>query len=284
MAETPKKVYEKAENFDVVYDYVPKEFPQIVGDVAEDFVNKVHEKKSDFQISELTAQMSGVSELNRKATEEHIEEQSLARLKDVEEKAYQEAYELGLIEGTEQAYQSAKADLEKSLDRLLQLVQEIESVKELMVKDSEAQVMNLITQIASKIAVQKVESEPATIMKLVEQIVNEVQSSEEITIRLNPGDHLFIENLKERSEHNYDFLKRTRLEPEDGITPGGCIVETPFGTVDGTLEQRVEKVWKTIQDKLPLVRTDQGTGTRIRKVERKDIDEQPEDGDENSSE
>ncbi|MCB0357040.1 MAG: hypothetical protein KDD40_08540, partial [Bdellovibrionales bacterium] len=37
------------------------------------------------------------------------------------------------------------------------------------------------------------------------------------------------------------------------MSNGGCILETNYGAIDARIEERLEKVWKAIEDKMPRI-------------------------------
>ena len=52
----------------------------------------------------------------------------------------------------------------------------------------------------------------------------------------------------------FEFLKKIRLEGVEGISEGGCIVETNYGQIDARFEQRVEKLWEAVSESIHRVK------------------------------
>jgi flagellar biosynthesis/type III secretory pathway protein FliH len=44
-----------------------------------------------------------------------------------------------------------------------------------------------------------------------------------------------------------------RVEKSSTVSPGGVIVETNYGAVDATIEQRIKKIREAILSKVPTV-------------------------------
>jgi flagellar assembly protein FliH len=121
-----------------VFKHSPKSFRVATSEIAKDFVSLQADKSSDFQISEVVAQQAGVTALRKKNVEAQVEETVLERLKEIEEQAYRQAYDLGLIEGKETAFQEAKSDFSNRLVELDSLLAEIHSIKTQILKESES--------------------------------------------------------------------------------------------------------------------------------------------------
>ena len=122
MAASPKSVLKKESSSNVVFDFKAREFPLMISKAAHGFVAETSLISSDFQLNPLAAEQSGIAKLQRDALNDKIEEEALQQLKLVQEKAYKEAYELGLTEGREQAFQDYKVTLEEKIDHLDQMM------------------------------------------------------------------------------------------------------------------------------------------------------------------
>jgi flagellar assembly protein FliH len=97
----------------------------------------------------------------------------------------------------------------------------------------------------------EIAEKPEMILDVVRQAILAAQSDEAVTVRVSPVDLEFIEQSRERLGKEFDLLKRAKLESSDSVTPGGCMIETNYGDVDATVEQRVDKLWKSLKEKLP---------------------------------
>ena len=60
------------------------------------YLEKKKEKGSDFRMSDVIKVQTGIQKIETHMSEEDIENRVLARLKEVQETAFQEAYQLGL--------------------------------------------------------------------------------------------------------------------------------------------------------------------------------------------
>ena len=123
------KIIKKKDSQRIVFDYEPKEFPLIISDSATGFVSEQDASSSDFKISEIVAEQAGIAKLAKQNLEKKVEEEALKRLKNIEEKAYKEAYDVGLIEGADKAFQERKVDIENGLQRLNEFLEAFENIK-----------------------------------------------------------------------------------------------------------------------------------------------------------
>ena len=254
-----KAVLSKLDAEKIVVSYNPRKFPSVVTPTASDFVayQSSHAEDADvksFRIDKIVAQQTGVAELERMSLEEKVEREALIRLKDLQEQAYQQAYQLGLEEGRERAYAESHSDINAGMESFETLLGSIENLKSQLVGFNETHLVRLAFYMAKRIAMDEIADRRDLVLTVVKQAIESAQSEESVTVRLSPADLTFVEEMKERLGKDFESLKRAKLESSDDIRDGGCIVETNYGNVDATIEQRIEKLWDAIAGKLPKVK------------------------------
>jgi len=246
-------VYKKNDAEHIAFNHKPKALRIETTPIAKDFVSRAVAKSSDFLISDVVAKQSGVQALRKQQVEAQVEETVLIRLKEIEEEAYKQAYDLGIIEGTEKAYEEKRELLTLSVQHLDESTKGLNSLIEDLCRQYESIIMQMVYRIAERIAMRSIAQDEKPILELINKFVTELQAAQKIKIRLNPGDLKFVEDLRNRNMKEAENLERVKFEPKDEISRGGCLIETDFGTIDATVEQRVEKAWQAIESKLPNV-------------------------------
>ncbi|MCB0362076.1 MAG: hypothetical protein KDD35_05125 [Bdellovibrionales bacterium] len=236
---------------DIVFDYHPKTFPMVVTAQASEFVSSQDAKASDFRISELVSQQTGIASLKRKGTEDKIEELVLQRIKDIQEKSYREAYDLGLIEGSEKAFGEKQAEIEDKLASLDALLDQFEGIKQRLMAENERQIIEMVVQVAGRIALKQIEEDPQSILYTLEMVMADVHKEEEVRLSLSASDSSTIELFRQKSDKKAQEFKHLKLEINENIRAGGCILETNYGIIDATIEQRVERVLLAMRERMP---------------------------------
>jgi flagellar assembly protein FliH len=234
------------------FEYKPRELGgEATSDVAKSFVSEGVFRSSDFRISELVAQQAGISQLHDDAKQDQINTEVLARLAEVQEKSYQEGYELGLIEGTEKAFQEAKVSLLERLSAIEKLFHRIEELKTELTINHEAELVKLVFLTAKRIALRDIAGNREAVLELIKNVVGESQANERVVVHLSTEDLFFIESLLEKSDQRMELLRRVKFVSDENVKSGGCLIETEFGNVDSTLDERVERTWQALQAKIP---------------------------------
>ena len=122
--------------------------------------------------------------------------------------------------------------------------------REVVVRNAEEKIIELIIEIAKKIIRQEVKQDKSIVVKLVEEGIKRITEREKLIIRINKDD---LENLKDNRElllSCADGIKSIEFQEDGRVGNGGCIIETVVGTVDVRLESQIGVVAKAFNDML----------------------------------
>jgi flagellar assembly protein FliH len=233
------------------FDHKPAEIDDTTSDIAKDYVAVDAFRTKSFKISELVARQTGILQMETDKQQDKVNSQVLDRLKEVQEKAYSEGYALGLKEGTEKAFQESQAVLLERLHNMEELLKRIETLKSRLLVDNEGALIRLVFLVASKIAIRDLSEGGDAVKGILASVVGEVQADETVVVKLSPEDLQFMEELQQKTGQKIESLERVKLVAQPEIARGGCLIETEFGTVNATVEERVERVWQALQSRIP---------------------------------
>lgn len=257
-----KTVLSKEEADRVAVAYSPRKFPTVITPAASQFVAfQAEQEEPSFRIDRIVAEQTGVAELEKISIEEKVEREALARLKDLQEQAYQQAYQLGLDEGRQKAFEHRGAEIEEKLAHFKKILEWLSHLKKDLVTFNETHIMRLVFYLAKRLALSEISIKPEIVLTVAKQAIESAQTEESIAVRVSPGDFEFIEGAREKLGKEFEVLKKVRFEINEQMSNGGCVVETNYGDVDATIEQRLEKLWAALSEKLPRTRDVVGSAT-----------------------
>lgn len=243
---------ELAEN--LVLDFTPRALDSQMPEVAKDYLADTKKNPTTFRLNELVAQQTGISEVERSSLNEKIEARALAKVKDVQEAAYREAYALGLEEGRKRAFDEEKAEIERRLGLLDEVLHSIGNIKSDLVVQNEAHMLRLTFELAKKLFFSEIADRSDRILPVLKQAIELAQSEESVVARISEEDYKFIEEFRQKVNKEFDFLKRIKFDASPDIERGGCLLETNYGVVDATIGERVDKLWGILSEKIPKVK------------------------------
>ncbi len=230
---------EKAER--VAINYQPSTIDSQISEQAMEYVENEN-SRGDFRVDKIVAEYVGIDELEKETQQREVAKQALDLSKEVQEKAYEEAYALGLNEGTEKAYEEEKERIELEMEHINTLIKEVKEIKTDLFKDNEKQIVKLCFYMAKRLLMKEIDVNEAYIQTLIKKSLEMAQSDEEVTIRISPQDKIWVEKHKDTVFKELNLDPSTRIEEDNAISRGGIIIETNHGVIDATVEQRLEKL------------------------------------------
>lgn len=237
-----------------VLNYTPKQFNFGTPESALEYLQ---EKKhgSDFIMSDVLRTTTGVEEIERLSEEQKIEEKVLDKISILQQDAYKKAYDLGYLEGNRKAILEKSAELEIKYGELEKLMMSLNQIKEEMIYQNEAHMIKMVFEIASRLAFDHINENQEVILKLIKKSIEDAQAEENVNVLVANEQLEFLEKIKQTEKRENEFLKKVKFVGSDTISIGSCVVETNYGVIDASIEERISKLWKEFKQAIPKVKS-----------------------------
>ncbi len=174
--------------------------------------------------------------ITRKA--EQRAEEILEKAEKEREALKQQAETKGYTEGVRRAEQEIETEREGLIKERSRLEREIRQQRVEMIAGLEPEIVELSLKIAKKLLHAELELDHEQVVNIVEAVFSKVADLEEFTIRVSPDDHNII---CEQGEIGVPGGKM-ELEMDPSLSKGDCVADTPFGTVDGTIDGQLAEI------------------------------------------
>lgn len=133
----------------------------------------------------------------------------------------------------------------KGLGLVTEKLLELKRLRERFFENAEPEVIKLVTEIAEKV-IGRIAAENQEIIRSVVHQALERALGDRITVSVHPDDYRTLM----AGEHEFkDVIDRTRrllFREDDGVSKGGCIVETEVGTIDARIETQLAAIRKAL--------------------------------------
>jgi flagellar assembly protein FliH len=161
-----------------------------------------------------------------------------------------QAYIRGFNKGEKVGFESA-ADKIESLRRLLdEAVEALRHTRKRIQRDSEKEIVELVLAVAGRIVGHEVQTDREAIVAVVREALQKVENQDTVVIKMNPADVDFLDRLRlplSSLSRNPDGL---RIEADESVGLGGCLIETDGGDIDARIESRLRIVGEAFRKKL----------------------------------
>lgn len=109
-----------------------------------------------------------------------------------------------------------------------------------IIKGAEADIIDLACKVAAKIIGRDLEREPDVVMEICATAIESVRNAKAMVLRVHPKDGA---RLREKKPRLMELVGRSldiAVRDDVDIEPGGCVIQTEFGTVDAQLRTQYE--------------------------------------------
>jgi len=162
---------------------------------------------------------------------------------------FDEAYQDGYRAGEEAGRHDAEHAHDEEIGRVRELTAEIRSAFDLYLNDAEEVLVEIAFEAVCKILGQAL-CEREGVSAMVREVIDQVREREQLIVRLAPQDFAMLNERDGAALHLVGPEERgaglsawkVQLVPDERMALGGCLIDSPGGTLDGRLETQLQKL------------------------------------------
>lgn len=128
------------------------------------------------------------------------------------------------------------------LPALQQAVDDIRHAKQAWLTHWEKNVVHLAAAIAQHVIRRELTVQPEIPLALVREALELAAGSAQIRVHMNPADHAALGAQVQTLAKELNPLAPAELIADSQITPGGCRIDTQFGSIDQQIEAQLARI------------------------------------------
>lgn len=164
----------------------------------------------------------------------------IEKIKQTEMKnGYKEGYEKGYIDG--------KNETESLLQDASRIKDFLDHRKEVILKEIEENVIDLILDISKKVLGEELTQNKEAIFLLIQQALNKCAFKNKLIIRVSTLDFDNVNVNKDKLEAMVEGVSDIEVYEDKSLTQGSCVIETPSGEVNSSIDVQVKELEKIFQ-------------------------------------
>ncbi|MDX1947349.1 MAG: FliH/SctL family protein [Pirellulaceae bacterium] len=152
--------------------------------------------------------------------------------------------------GKEAALKAVEASVRTRLDQQLQsllaaLKQAIAGIaqsRQAWERHWESHALQVSTAIAARVIRREVRSSPQISQTLIREALQLASGCGQIVVRLAPADHAALAGQTAQITKELNLVAPAQFVADPTISPGGCRVETQFGSIDNQIETQLARL------------------------------------------
>jgi flagellar biosynthesis/type III secretory pathway protein FliH len=128
------------------------------------------------------------------------------------------------------------------LPALRQAIEEIRHARQSWLIHWEKSAVHVAAAIAARLARRELSQHPEIPLALVREALELAAGGAELRLHLSPGDLAALKPQVEALMGEFSSLGAAEIIADPQVTPGGCRVETRFGTIDQQFEAQLARI------------------------------------------
>ena len=155
-----------------------------------------------------------------------------------------DAFAKGYAQGERAGVEAGNRRGDAMLRRLGETLDELASLRETLLRQSERQLVQLALALAKRIVRREIAADDELFTALARVALDRLGDTRQATIRLHPEDHA---RLAGKGLEQWAAAHVT-VVADPAVSRGGCLVESPFGFVDATIDAQFQELAQAMLD------------------------------------
>jgi flagellar assembly protein FliH len=147
-----------------------------------------------------------------------------------------EAERAAFAAGQAKGEADAALRLKDQLLRIGQTIEQLASLRRVILQEAERQLVELAVAIAGRILRHEVSTDRTLLLAVARAAVARLGDSSSATVHLHPDDHAAIEAMQQGMHQSI------KIVPDPAVQPGGCLVQSDMGTIEAGIAEQLDEL------------------------------------------
>jgi len=155
-----------------------------------------------------------------------------------------DAFAKGYAQGERAGVEAGNRRGDAMVRRLGETLEELASLRQTLLQQSERQLVQLALAVARRIVRREIAADEELLMALARVALDKLGEAGQATIRLHPED---FARAAARGADRWEAAHVT-VVADAAVSRGGCLVESPFGFVDASIDAQFQELARVLLD------------------------------------
>jgi flagellar assembly protein FliH len=125
----------------------------------------------------------------------------------------------------------------------------------------EPELVRLSIVIAEKVIGHELELAPETVVDIVRSAMKRLRERETLRVSVNPRDLDTVKNARDDLIGAVDGVRKLEVVEDRRVDPGGCVIESPSGTLDARMKTQIDEISRALGEAVPEAEEPDASGS-----------------------
>lgn len=155
-----------------------------------------------------------------------------------------------LQEACDRAFADGRREAEESYSSVCrafaEAIETVNGLREQIVRESEDDLLRLVMMVAKQVIRHELAQDRKILAQFVSEAVAGLTDQSDIVICFSPDDYRLVSANRQFYLAGVSDKLQVTIKPDEQVTAGGCMIETPTGLVDARLETQLAEIFKRL--------------------------------------
>src|SRR4051794_5298056 len=158
--------------------------------------------------------------------------------------------EAARAQGYAEGRSDAIASLEPALAALTQAIADVQGAQDEMAIELERRAVQLGLALARKVVGGALAVQPELVVEVVTGVLRGIVERERVTVLVHPDDLEIVREAMDGLRASLGGMDHCVVEAERRVARGGCLVHTPVGEIDATVDTKLKRAGEVVASAL----------------------------------
>lgn len=159
----------------------------------------------------------------------------------------------GLTQGKQQAFAEQKAQLTHLASTLTKAIAELDGTVQRIEEAARNELLDLSLAVAQRVCKTLGSLDPKVLEENVREAIRVVVAKHSIRVAIHPSQRDLLDELLPLLKLSWPQLQQVEVSADESVSPGGCIVRSPNGSVDASLDGQLDRITEQLAPKREVV-------------------------------
>ncbi|MFD2638272.1 flagellar assembly protein FliH [Piscibacillus salipiscarius] len=161
---------------------------------------------------------------------------------------FEESKRNGFNEGYQKGLEEAKTEYEEHIQNAQKMVELTKDEYHSLIKSSDRDILRIALSCTEKIIHKHLEEDTSQFFEIVRSTIKETIEHSEVTIKVSPNDYGLVLEHKEQLKQMFPREVLLTIFPDSSLQEQSCIVETPIGIIDASVDTQLQQMTEKISN------------------------------------
>ena len=210
-------------------------------------------KSTQFKVNPIVEKFRGLKDQEEQEYEDRVEEEVKRRVQEIQDQAYKAGFEEGINQGREEIFDQMRNAVDQKLENFSSMITDVLNTQEEILTNQKKEIYQLLRNLSKWIVLRELEDDGKYVERLLEKLLLEMQTRNNLLIQVNPKDFSKMPEVLEHVQSRLGELKNVRIEIDSSVQTKGIVVESENGIINATMEEQFKSLDKLFEDVLAKV-------------------------------